>query len=234
MTPRTAAQAFADATSALIRDHDVTDVLSRLVRDSAELLSADAVGVLVSNSHGEVELLSSTSHDVAELELFQIQQNTGPCIECIHTAALVAVIGAEQISGRWPEVGTAIVAAGYRAVHAYPLRWHGVTIGAMNVFQSAPETAPPDQLLLGQALADIATIVLVQTTDLTLQQVTDRVQQALQARTDIEQAKGVLAYRHDIDMAAAFELLRTMAATDSTLTATAAAVIADARHHEGS
>jgi ANTAR domain len=234
MSPRTAAQAFADATSALIRDHDVTDVLSRLVRDSAELLSADAVGVLVSNSQGEVELLSSTSHDLTELELFQIQQDAGPCIECMRTTAIVAVIGTEQINARWPEVGPAIVAAGYQAVHAYPLRWHGLTIGAMNVFQSALDAAPPDELMLGQALADIATIVLVQSTDLTLQQVTDRVQQALQARTDIEQAKGVLAYRHDIDMAAAFELLRGMAAADSTLTASAAAVIADARRRDGS
>jgi AmiR/NasT family two-component response regulator len=108
--------------------------------------------------------------------------------------------------------------------------FHGAVAGSSaSNGAAAGDAASSEQVLLGQAFADIATIVMVQSTDLTLRQVTDRVQQALQARTSIEQAKGVLAYRHSVDMADAYELLRRMAGADSTLTATAAAVIAEAR-----
>jgi hypothetical protein len=229
MTPRTAVEAFAHATSALTEVHDVTDVLAGLVRDYAGVLSAQAIGFLVLGSHGDLELLSATSHEVAELEMFQIQQDTGPCIEAIRTSMTVSVIGADHIQARWPQVGPAITGAGYQSVQAYPMRWHGHTLGAMNVFHAGAAAVPTESAVLGQAFADIATVVMVQSTDLTLEQVTSNVQRALQARTTIEQAKGVLAYQHSLDMAAAYELLLSLAASDSTLTATAAHVIAQAQ-----
>src|ERR1700733_9405931 len=113
MTAKTAAQAFADATSALTREHDIADVLARLVRDCAQLLSAGSIGVLVSNPTGELELLSSTSHDPVELRLFQSQEEDGPCADAVRTAEIVEVSGAENIAARWLDVGPAIVEAGY-------------------------------------------------------------------------------------------------------------------------
>jgi transcriptional regulator with GAF, ATPase, and Fis domain len=228
MMPRTAAQALADATSAVTQRHDVTDILARLVTDCADVLSADAIGALVLSSQGELELLTSTSHRVAELELFQIQHETGPCIEAIHSSMQVSVATADEMRRRWPEVGAAIVAAGYNAVQAYPMRWHGHTFGAMNVFRTDTTPITADAALLGQAFADIATIVIVQSAQITIQQVSARVQQALQARTTIETAKGVLAYQHNLNMAAAYDRLREMVNPDSTLTQTAADVIAKA------
>jgi hypothetical protein len=117
-TPRTAAQAFADATSALTREHDVTDVLARLVADCAQLLSAEAIGVLVLNAHSDLELLASTSHRVAELELFQIQHDSGPCIDAIRSSEIVSAAGATEMNRRWPAVGPAISHAGYHALRA--------------------------------------------------------------------------------------------------------------------
>lgn len=229
MTSRTAAQALAAATSALTGDHDVTDMLARLVRDCAELLSAAAIGVLVLNSERELELLTSTSHRVAELELFQIQHDSGPCVEAVHTAGPVSAVGAEQIQARWPVVGPAIVDAGYQAVHAFPLRWHGKTLGALNVFLNTATAVRADQQLYGQTFADLATILIVQNTDISLAELTARVEQALQARTAIEQAKGVMAHQYGLDMAAAYDRLLSMRTANSSLTATAAAVIAQAR-----
>jgi transcriptional regulator with GAF, ATPase, and Fis domain len=229
VTPRTAAQAFADATSALTRGHDVTDVLARLIRDCAELLSADVIGLLVLNDQSDLEVLSSTTHGVTELELFQLQQEAGPCLDAIRSSALVSVTGIAAIEARWPDVGQAITLAGYRAVHAYPLRWHGHTLGAMNVFHRATNSVPTDQAELGQAFADIATILILQTTDFTYEQVTARVVSALHARTTIEQAKGVLSYQHNLTMTAAYDLLITMANADSNLTATASAILSRAQ-----
>jgi GAF domain-containing protein len=230
MTARTVAQALADAASALTGDNDVTDMLARLVDDARGVLGAQAVGLLLLTESGDLELLSATSHRAAELEIFQIQHDAGPCVDAIRTGTVVSVSGTSEIRGRWPDTGPAIVDAGYSAVHAYPLRWHGRTLGAMNVFRddARPQQASEDDA--GQAFANIATIVIVQPGGLTRQQVTDRVQQALEARTLIERAKGVLAYTRDLDMSAAYDLLRALAAdSGASLTAAAADVIARAQ-----
>jgi hypothetical protein len=230
MTPLTAAQALADATAALVQDNDVADVLARLLRDCAEVLSAEAVGLLVLTGDGDLELLSSTSHRLDELELYQIQQDSGPYVEAIRTGATTSCVGIDLIAQRWPEVGAAIVAAGYQGARAYPLRWHGSTLGAMNVFHADAEPVGADDALLGQSFADIATVVIVQSVDLTIEQVTARVYRALEARTAVERAKGVLAFSHELDMAQAYELLVRMAAENqSTLSATANQVIAQAQ-----
>jgi GAF domain-containing protein len=230
MTARTATQALADATAALTSGRDVTDVLDRLVRDSADVLGAQAVGLLVLAPGGDLELLTATSHQVAELELFQIQQDTGPCIEAIRGGSPVSGDRHDDIRVRWPRIGDAIISAGYRTVHAYPLRWRGRTLGALNAFHASDTPADADAGLLGQALADIATAVIVQSADLSAEQVTERVQRALQARTVIEQAKGVLAYTRNLDTAAAYDLLRRLAADhDATITDIATGIIIRAR-----
>jgi len=230
MTTRTAAQALADATAALTGGSDATDVLDRLVRDSAEALGAQAVGLLMLSGGGDLELLSATSHQVAELELYQIQLDTGPCVDAIRAGTAVSHYGPDDIRARWPKVGAAITGAGYQAVQAYPLRWHGHTLGAVNIFHHAATPPAADDGLLGQTFADIATVVILQTADLSTRQITDRVQQVLQARTVIEQAKGVLSYTRNLDMATAYDLLRHLAADQrTTLTATAADIITRAQ-----
>jgi GAF domain-containing protein len=230
MTARTATQALADATAALTSGRDVTDVLDRLVRDSADVLGAQAVGLLVLAPGGDLELLTATSHQVAELELFQIQQDAGPCIEAIRGGSPISSDRHDDIRVRWPRIGAAIISAGYRTVHAYPLRWRGRTLGALNAFHASDSPADADAGLLGQALADIATAVIVQSADLSAEQVTERVQRALQARTIIEQAKGVLAYTRNLDTAAAYDLLRRLAADhDATITDIATGIIIRAR-----
>jgi transcriptional regulator with GAF, ATPase, and Fis domain len=227
MTARNATQAFADAASALTGGSDVTDVLARLVRDSAEVLAAQAVGLLILDGHGGLELLSCTSHRVAELEMFQIQQDSGPCVEAIRTTEAISDEGRDRILARWPQTGPAILGAGYQSVQAYPLRWHGHTLGAMNIFRAEPYVRKEDDQLLGQAFADIAALVIIQSTDLTSAQVSGRLGRVLASRAVIEQAKGVLSYNRKLDLAAAYDLLRDIAAENrSTLSATAANIVA--------
>lgn len=114
------ARAFAAAAASLVEDDDAADTLSRLLRSCAEALQVSAVAVMVKDTFGDLQLLSSTSHRVAELELHQIQCESGPCIDSIRTAQGVTAAPGSQIAQRWPDAGTRIVQAGFQSVHAAP------------------------------------------------------------------------------------------------------------------
>ncbi|GAB2614903.1 GAF and ANTAR domain-containing protein [Kribbella endophytica] len=222
MTASTASQAFVDAAAAMVSQRDVADTLSRLLADCAKFTAADAIGVLVRDEQGRLEVLSATSHRAAELELYQLQHDTGPCVDAAREGVATSVDTDADITGRWDKVGEAIIAAGFHAVHAVPLRWHGHLIGAMNAFHSVPATLDDETRQLTQAFADIATVAIVQTTDLTDNQLEERIRTALAGRTVIEQAKGVLAHTSNLDMAAAYQHL-VQHASDNATTLTGAA-----------
>ena len=228
---RTPTQILAEATSAMVQGHDVTGVLATLVRGCGEALSARAVCVLIRSDDGQIELLSSSTHAIAELELFQALQATGPCIDAISGVSAVSVTGSADILARWPVVGRAIIEGGYQSVLASPLRWRGRNVGAMNAFfvYSSPRTK--EQALLAQAFADVATLVIVQDVELTMSQVNDRIRSALVGRIIIEQAKGVIAFQQTLDMSAAYDLLvRTASRKRTSLTHTAERIVAKAQH----
>jgi hypothetical protein len=216
--------------SAAVANADTIDVLTALVHDCADVLAASATGILVTGANGELDFLCASSHATAELELYEVQQATGPCVDAARTMMQVAAIGGPEIEDRWGEVGIAITAAGYRAATAFPLRWHGRGIGAMNVFYTDLDAAAHHDQSLGQAFADVAAVVILQSAELADDDIESGVARALQATTVIERAKGVLAFTHDITMAAAYDrMIRTAAERNVTITSTAAGIIEDAQ-----
>jgi transcriptional regulator with GAF, ATPase, and Fis domain len=136
MSATTASQAFVDAAAAMVQQADIADTLARLLDDCAKLTTATAIGLLVKNGDGDLELLAATSHRATELELYQLQQNHGPCLDAARHGAALSAHSGDAIADRWGRVGEAIVKAGFHAVQAVPLRWHGKTIGAMNAFHT--------------------------------------------------------------------------------------------------
>lgn len=221
----TLASALTEAVSALVGDPDVTDILHRIVNDCEEVLGADAVAILVRDAGGELSLLSATSHQVADLEMLQIQRSSGPCIEVLNSGEALSVSGADQLVKRWDDVGQAIVEAGFESVEAFPLRWRGTAVGGLNVFRSATSSAPVGAST-GQAFADIATLAVVYSQPLGADEASSRLHEALNARELVEQAKGVLAYLEGVDLGTAYDLLLQRAeGCGQTLTRAAGAVI---------
>jgi hypothetical protein len=217
--PRTPAGMLAAAVSTLVQRGDLTDTVARLIAGCQDALAAQAVGVLLRDAQGKLDLLGATSHRITELELFQIQQDNGPCLEAIECADQSAVAGAAAIIDRWPVVGARIVESGFLTVQAHPLIWNGTVLGAMNVFYRSDREPSDEQRQLGQAFADMLCILVVQTVELSAVELSERVQRALHGRTIVEQAKGVLAYRGGIDMAQAYDVLvHTAAAHGRTIT----------------
>jgi ANTAR domain-containing protein len=97
-------------------------------------------------------------------------------------------------------------------VHALPLRLRGEAIGAMNLFHGQPGALPATDLALGQALADVATIGILQERAIRRGEVlNEQLHTALNSRILIEQAKGVLAERGNLSMDTAFDRLRSYA-----------------------
>jgi AmiR/NasT family two-component response regulator len=101
------------------------------------------------------------------------------------------------------------VAAGFRSVHAFPLRLRKQVIGALNLFGSDAGRMQPGDIQIVQALADIATIGLLQARAVHRGEIlTEQLQGALNSRIVIEQAKGALAQTYGISVDVAFQRLR--------------------------
>ena len=211
MTSRTVSEAFAAAAARLTRGNDAAGSLLDLLRDCAWLMDADAVGILIRSPEDRLELLSSTSHTATVLELYELQNGQGPCVEAVrHNVVVKAAM--PDLADRWVPVGLAIVDAGYREVQAFPLRWQDRAVGALNVFAGTVRPPDTEQEQLGQAFANMAVAVLAQPSDPTWMSVQDRVARILTERVTIEQAKGVLAVQNNIGLADAFTLLVDAAA----------------------
>ena len=146
------------------------------------------------------------------LELFQIQNDQGPCLDCFRTGRAVTAADLAGPGQPWPRFAAAAAGSGFRAVEALPMRLRDQVIGALNLFRAAPGPFDPAELRVGQALADVATIGLLHERNVRRSEtVAEQLQGALNSRVVIEQAKGKLAERRSINMDQAFVLLRDYA-----------------------
>jgi transcriptional regulator with GAF, ATPase, and Fis domain len=206
------AAAFVGLADTLVDDYDVIELLHRLTTDCVRLLPVDAAGLLLSDQRGDLRVVSSSTEQAHLVELFQVEANEGPCLECFRTSRPVAVADLVDSGGRWPRFSARAMREGFRSLHALPLRLRSETIGALNLFCVQPGLLSPDDARIGQALADVATIGILQERALRRREVVaEQLQAALNSRVIIEQAKGVLAERGRLDMGAAFVALRNYA-----------------------
>ena len=194
---RLVGEAFVALADTLVDEYDIIDLLDRLVGYSVALLAADAAGIMLGDARRELRVVAASSEDAEVMELLQLQADEGPCVECFHTAAPVAVADLAEAADRWPGFVAAVADRGaFRSVHALPLRLRGEAIGALNLFHRAPGSLPVADLALGQALADVATIGILQERAIRRGEVVnEQLQTALNSRVIVEQAKGVLAQR---------------------------------------
>jgi hypothetical protein len=206
-------EAFVGLADTLVDDYDVIDLLDRLVGYCVELLAADAGGIMLADPRGILRVVASSNEQTEWIELMQLQADEGPCVESFRTAAPVSVPDLGDAAPRWPRFVAALAdREAYRSVHAVPLRLRRDAIGALNLFHHEPGALPAADLALGQALADVATISILQERAIRQGEVlSEQLQTALTSRVIIEQAKGVVAERGNLTMDVAFERLRQYA-----------------------
>jgi GAF domain-containing protein len=204
-------EAFVELTDTMVADFDIIDFLHVLTSRSVELLNVSAAGLLLADPRGELRVVAASSEAARLLELFQLQSDQGPCLDCFRSGRPVA---ATDLSAdpRWPQFAAAARQAGFSAVQALPMRLRDQVIGALNLFRDAAGAFDAEVVHVGQALADVATIGLLQERSVRRKDtLNEQLQTALNSRVVIEQAKGKLAERLGIDVNQAFALLRDQA-----------------------
>jgi GAF domain-containing protein len=208
------ARAFVSLADTLVDDYDVIDLLTRLVDHCVDLLSADAAAIMLADPQGRLRVVAFSNEDARLSELMQLQAEHGPCMDCYRTAAPVNVTDLVDAVDRWPSFAAAIAGgqAMFRAVHAVPLRLRREAIGALNLFHHRPGAMPGGDLELGQALADVSTIAILQERAMRRAEVlNEQLQTALTSRVIIEQAKGALAQYSGVSVDEAFNVMRAYA-----------------------
>jgi GAF domain-containing protein len=206
------AQVFVELADTLVDDFDVIDLLHTLCERSVELLQADAAGLILADQRSVLHVMASTTEEANLLELFVLQADEGPCLDCYSTGGQMVNIDLTEVEDRWPNFRAATIAVGYRSTHALPLRLRGQVIGVLNLFCTERATLSDADVDLGQALCDMATVGLLQERTVRRGEVlAEQLQSALNSRILIEQAKGVLSERLSISLDKAFTLIRTHA-----------------------
>jgi GAF domain-containing protein len=202
---------FVELTDTMVADFDIIDFLHVLTTRSVELLDVSAAGLLLADPRGELRVVAASSEAARVLELFQLQSDQGPCLDCFRSGQPVTCIDLSA-DPRWPEFAQQAGQAGFFAVQALPMRLRDQVIGALNLFRGTVGTFDPEVVHVGQALADVATISLLHDRSMRrTDTLNEQLQTALNSRVVIEQAKGKLAERLGIDVNQAFTLLRDQA-----------------------
>jgi GAF domain-containing protein len=193
----------------LVDNFDVIDILTLLSDRCVEAVDVDAAGVMLRSPGGELQYIASSSETMRILELFQLQTDEGPCVDCLRDG--FAIVNRELVEPdeRWPRFTPRALELGFQSVHCLPMRLRGQTIGALNLFRTELGFLDADDVIVAQALADVATIAILQhQSSLAALTLNEQLSRALTSRIIIEQAKGMISESLRCNMDDAFARLR--------------------------
>jgi GAF domain-containing protein len=206
------ARVLVELADTLVDDFDLLEFLSTLVQRCVELLNVTAAGVVLADQKGGLRMAAASSEQARLVEVLAVQADDGPCLDCVHTGERVLSADLAADTARWPRFVPVALEAGFHAASAVPMRLRHNVIGSLNLLHTGPEVVDEARVSLGQALADVATIGILQqraVDNSTL--LIEQLQTALNSRVVIEQAKGVLSAHGGVDMDRAFNALRSHA-----------------------
>ena len=200
---------FVEVADTLVDEFDIVEFLQMVSSRTSDLVDARAAGLLLADNQGRLRLMAASDEGAEMLELFQVQALEGPCQDCYREGRPVINADLRAAADKWPHFAPRAVEAGYRSVHAFPMRLRRQVVGALNLFGTEVGEMAGSDVHIVQALADVATIGLLQERTIRHAEVlTDQLQAALSSRVVIEQAKGALAQIHGTDPDQAFDRLR--------------------------
>jgi GAF domain-containing protein len=202
-------QTFVALADTLVDDYDVIEFMQSLSERCTELLSVSAAGIMLADPDGGLRHAACSSEQMRLVEVFELQLQEGPCFDAYSSGGAVRSDSPKDADARWPEFAPHARAQGFASVSAVPMRLRNQVIGALNLFDSSAGALSDHDLEVAQAMADIATIGILQERKISDSRfLTEQLQDALESRIVIEQAKGIVAERHHMNVDEAFALIR--------------------------
>jgi hypothetical protein len=212
----------------LLTDFDVVELLTQLSERCVQLLDVASAGLLLADPAHQLHLMAATSDRTRDLELLQLQADEGPCLDCYASGNAVSIADLAEHADRWPRFVSAATRAGFVSVHAVPMRAAGLVLGALGLFGTTAGALNEADLAVGQTLAHIATVAIIQDQAPKPSLVLPRLRSALANQVVVEQAKGYLRARLNIGVDDAFTLMRRYARVHNLhLTELARSVLSD-------
>ncbi len=209
ISTRRLADVFVEAADTLVDEYDLIEFLQMVTNRTAEITGASDVGLLLADQRGQLQFVAASNETVKALEIFQIQNHEGPCLDAFQSGQPVVDTDMADAAARWPVFAPRAATAGYRSVHALPMRLRSDVIGAMGIFGTESSRLGRGDMHIVQALADVATIGLLQERAIHRAEIlSEQLQAALNSRIVIEQAKGAVAQLHHVSVDDAFLMLR--------------------------
>jgi ANTAR domain/GAF domain len=226
--------AFVSLAAALADGLDPVDLLTGLTADCARLLDVASAGLLLADRRGVLHVLAASSEETHSLEVFQLQRKQGPCLDCYRSGAPVSAADLRQETTRWPQFVPAAIDAGFASVHALPMRLRDHVLGTLGLFGDRVGALNEDDLRLGQALAYVASVAIVQDKAAADKAaLNEQLQTALDSRVVLEQAKGILAQVGQLDMDRSFAVLRGYARDNNQRLTDVALAVVNRQLHAG-
>ena len=222
-------RAFIEFADTIVDEYDVVEFLHRLANRCVELVDASEAGIMLADRDGTLHYVASSSERMRLIELFELQHDEGPCLDAYRDGVAVHTSLNDDANTRWPRFAPHAREEGIESVSAVPMRLRTDVIGALNILSTHSAPLSADDQQVAQALADIATIGILQERALNdAKVVTFQLEGALESRIVIEQAKGIVAERNHVAIDTAFELLRGYARTHNRLLRQTAQDVIDA------
>jgi GAF domain-containing protein len=206
------ADVFVEVADTLVADFDLVDFLYNMCERAAVICNAKAVGILLADEQGELRYVAGSTEQAGLVELLEMQASEGPCYDAFREHRQIINTDLNAARGQWPKFAPRAIEEGFASVHAIPLRLRQRTIGAANIFGHVTGRFEPTDIRIIQALADVATISILQ--ERAVQRgntLTEQLQQAMFGRIVIEQAKGALSRLLEVSPDQAFTLMRKFA-----------------------
>lgn len=209
-------RAFIELADRLVDDFDLLDLTIQLTEECARLLDVAAAGLLLADAGGRLHLLAATSEQAQHLEVFQLQQRQGPCVDCYRSGLPISVADLRGEAERWPDFVAAAEQEGFRSVQAIPMRLRTDVLGALGLFGTRQGTLDERDMTLAQAFAHVASIAIVQQhSHATRAGLLPALHAAVNSRSELEIAKGIVAAAHGVTMQQAFDRLRRHARAET-------------------
>jgi GAF domain-containing protein len=201
-------QALRAFAATMRQSYDITEMCYELSDQTVNVLGATGAGVSVLGDAGQLRFVTATDETIVAMELVQETTQTGPCVLAFSSQQPVAVSDIAE-RDEWPAYSAQAAEMDLNAVVGFPLAHNGTAVGALNVYNHEVREWTEEDLDVIAVFADMATAYLVRTAELSeARELAGQLQEALDTRVIIEQAKGILAGEQNISVDAAFERLR--------------------------